>query len=452
MKKLFIFIVLLFAIPFVGVAQNLVGDWSGELAVNSRVALRIVLHIGEDGAVTLDSPDQNAYGIKCKTKFLSADSLNISVLDLGLKYAGQLNDSEIRGTFRQGTAKLPLTLKPGVKKLNRPQTPTPPFSYITEEVVVGHDDVRLAGTLTVPEGANRKTPVVVLVTGSGLQNRDEEIFEHKPFAVIADYFANRGIATLRYDDRGYGQSTGSVDSATTADYALDAQAVVDYLKGTKRFGKVGLLGHSEGGMIAYMLGAKKGGPDFIVAVAGPAVKGTRTSAYQNAFIAKQNGINEADADDFGGAIERVFEYKLANGAVADPSDELIAELYPQHDKNEQTRALAQSLRPILADSSRNAWIEYYFAYDPAADLQKLRVPSFLIYGQKDMQVPAALNAPVARKLAPKALVKEYSELNHMMQHAQTGAVEEYKTIEETFAPEVLADIAQFIQRICSAKD
>lgn len=441
-------ILILLAISTVSVAlaQGITGDWNGKLNVAPQVSLKLVFHIDPDSKVTMDSPDQGAYGIEGETLFLSSDSIAFKVPALMMDYTGHLSGGNIVGTFRQMGRSMPLTLSPGVNKAKRPQTPEPPFPYTTEPVTVKHGDVSLVGTLTVPDNAGSSTPVVVMVSGSGQQNRDEELFEHKPFAVIADYLARNGIASLRYDDRGTGESVGEVLSATTADFASDAQAVVRYLKDSRRFGKIGLLGHSEGGIIGYMLGAKPGMLDFVVSVAGPSVKGTKTIAFQNKMSLVKSGVAENIAKDFEKGMEAVLEYKLKHPEAAGASDELIAQLYPQYENSEDTRKLGTMLKSVVSSATSNPWMVYFLSYDPTADLKALNIPALIIYGGKDCQVPPVLNAGYARQLAKHAKVTEYAGLNHMMQHAETGYVEEYATIEETISPEVLSDIVSFISK------
>lgn len=439
-------IALLFSlITVLGVsAQGVVGDWSGKLNVAPQMSLKLVFHISPESKVTMDSPDQGAYGIEGEVLYLSADSISFKVPSLMMDFTGHLSGGNIDGTFRQMGRTIPLILVPGEKKANRPQTPKAPFPYSTESVIVNNGYVKLAGTLTIPENADASTPVVVMVSGSGQHNRDEELFEHKPFAVIADYLARNGIASLRYDDRGVGESTGDILSATTADFAEDAQSMVEYVRNSKRFGKIGMLGHSEGGIIAYMSGAKPGMLDYIVSIAGPSVKGTKTIAYQNRVALRKSGVAEDVAKDFEKAIEAVFEYKLAHPEAIEVSEELIARLYPQYGDTEETRRLGGMLKSVLSAAFSNPWMEYFLAYDPAADLKALAIPAFIIYGEKDSQVPPSLNAAPAQRLAKNAKVTEYAGLNHIMQHAGTGYVEEYAAIEETISPEVLADIAGFI--------
>ena len=435
--------------PLSLLAEGPVGSWSGQLKVSARQSLKLVFHIDRDDAVTMDSPDQGAYGIECQTVFLSPDSINVKVPSLMVTYTGHISGDKIEGTFKQGMLKKPLVLELGENKAKRPQTPIAPFPYSTEDVSISApgDSVVLAGTLTVPDNATNKTPVVVMVTGSGLQNRDEELFEHKPFAVIADYLARNGIASLRYDDRGFDKSSGDPTKATTADFASDAKAVADWIRKQRLFGKIGIIGHSEGGQIAYILGAKKHGPDFIVSIAGPSIKGTKTVAYQNKIALLKSETPAKQAEDFESAMEKAMEYKLTKPDIHTINEAKIAELYPQYTDDHATQELAALLTMYLVSEDTNQWMDYFLAYDPAKDMKALKIPTLIIYGEKDHQVPASLNAAPARNYSPKAIVKEYPDLNHLMQHAVTGDVEEYKSIEETISPEVLSDIVSFIESV-----
>lgn len=386
-------------------ARSVVGDWSGKLELGGGRSLKLVFHISDSpAAITMDSPDQGAYGLDCKVEHLGEDSVSLSMSKLMLSYSGCVRDNVLTGTFQQGGLKLPLKLNRGVKKVARPQTPVPPFPYKEESVkIYASEDVTLAGTLTIPENYTKTTPIVVMVSGSGAQNRDEELFEHKPFAVIADFLARNGIASLRYDDRGFGESTGDRTNATTADYASDAEAVVNWIKDQQRFGKIGLIGHSEGGMIAYMLGAKKGVLDYIISIAGPSTDGAEILDYQNKVALMKNGMTESQAEEY-----------------------------------------AVNARKQLESDPTMIWMQYFLKYDPAKDIQNLRVPTLIIYGEKDQQVPPSLNLEKARKYAPKATVKCYPGLNHLMQEAVTGNVEEYNSIEQTISPAVLTDLLTFI--------
>lgn len=417
MKKTII-TALLALIVLTGAAQvqpttALLGSWSGKLKVGV-MSLTIVLHLEQaDGyvAVSLDSPDQGAKGISAFKEYLSDDSLAIKVESIGVTYRAKLKDGKLDGKFVQHGFTIPLELTQGVPEVKRPQTPQPPFPYETEEVTFRNerDSATLAGTLTWPVGydakSKQKPMVVIFVSGSGQQNRDEELFEHKPFLVLADYLARQGIATLRYDDRATGQSVGGdVKNATSEDFARDALAGIDYLRNRKAFSKVGILGHSEGGLIAFMLGGKKK-VDFIVSLAGPSVKGDTLLATQGNRIMILSG-------------------QLPNMSV-------------------------KKYRETVAEMN-NPWINWFIDYDPSDDIRQTRCPVFALNGDRDCQVISTLCLPAFQRLLPtskKNRIKQYPGLNHLFQHSATGVPTEYGEIEETIAPEVLSDIAEWINSI-----
>ena len=420
-KKLIIIFVLILA-TVTGWAQEktegqvnpttaLLGSWSGKLNVGAA-SLTLVLNLEQaDGNVkaSLDSPDQGAKGIPAFLEYLSDDSLAVKVEQIGMTYRALLKDGKLNGTFSQNGFSTPLVLAKGIVfEVKRPQTPKPPYPYVTEEVSFKNDadGATLAGTLTWPLGydkqSKQKPTVVLLVSGSGQQNRDEELFEHKPFLVIADYLARHGIATLRYDDRATGASVGGeVKNATTKDFFRDAAAGLDFLRSRKAFAKIGLLGHSEGGSIAFMLAAKKQ-TDFVVTLAGPGVKGDTLLAAQSNRILSLSGM---------------------------PAN-MTVEKYRQQ----------QAVQEV-------PWIKWFMDYDPSDDIRQTRCPVFALNGERDCQVISSLNLTAIQKLLPKSkqnLVKEYPALNHLFQHCTTGLVAEYGKIEETISPEVLSDIAQWI--------
>ena len=373
-------------------------------------SLTIVLHVncnaqGEVECI-LDSPDQGAKGIAVETDYCSSDSISVSLASLALSYQGKLKGDEIVGTFTQGQS-FPLILKRGEEKLNRLQNPVAPYPYKTEEVAFKNvaDGATLVGTLSYPVGYKKgKTPVVLMVTGSGQENRDEEIFDHKPFLVIADYLARHGVATLRYDDRGFGKSTGGdVEHATTLDFMRDAASGVDFLRTSKQFGKVGILGHSEGGSIAFMLGSK-GKVDFVISMAGIGVKG------DTALTAQANKILELTGQSM-----RFSTHQYRMNAVIE----------------------------------RSPWLNFFIDYDPSGDISKTLCPVMAVNGSRDVQVIPSLNLMgIKAHLKPnsKNIIKEYPSLNHLFQHCKTGDVLEYRMIEETISPEVLEDIVRFIKQ------
>ena len=382
-------------------AQQLRGTWSGQLDAGA-MKLTLVLHIDTDKCM-LDSPDQGAKGIEAQTVFLSEDSVSVAVPSIAATYTGRLVGDELHGVFKQMGYPLKLDLKRGEISRNRPQTPQPPFPYQTEEVAFKNGDVTLAGTLTA-SGAS----CVVMVSGSGLQNRDEELFEHKPFAVLADYLARHGIASLRYDDRGCGQSTGDGAKATTPDFAADAAAAIDFAR-EKGYQHVGIIGHSEGGSIAFMLAAQ-GKADFIVTLAAPGLRG-------DSIIVRQN-------------------YDLARTAG-------------QPVAYEQCQALLPTIRQQM---SGNPWYTWFLDYDPAGDISRVSCPALILNGEKDLQVNASANlAAIKKHLKKPTEIKSYPDLNHLFQHCQTGLPTEYADIEETMAEEVMADIAVWLSNIGKQK-
>ena len=399
MKKLF-FTLVLACIGLTATAQEVRRSWSGNLEAMGQ-KLPIVLNL-VDGKCTLDSPAQGATGIPATVDLLTKDSIKVSVKSLGASYVACFVDCQLQGTFAQAGMKLPLNMNEiSPDGPNRPQTPKGPFPYTTEEMTFTNTKAgaTLAGTLTVPKGGAKC--VMIMVTGSGPENRDEEIYAHKPFAVIADRLARAGIATLRYDDRATGQSVGGdMKNATSIDLAEDAAAGIEWLRAQKRFKKVGLLGHSEGGLIAFMLGAQKK-VDFIVSLAGPAVKGDSILLYQS----RNSGS------------------PLAKGITM------------------------EYLRNMMKG---NKWVEWFMDYDPTQNINNTKCPVLALNGTKDCQVPAAQNIPVLRRLLPKnkkTVIKECEGLNHLFQHCDTGRPDEYYNIEETIAEEVLADIVGWVKTL-----
>ena len=442
-------------------ADNVRGAWSGSL--NLGVAsLRIVMNIGE-GKATLDSPDQGAYGIEATLKYCSADSVAIEIPAIQASYTARLTEGQLRGTFTQAGQPMALNLKSGGVDLKRPQTPQPPFDYKSEEVRIttpGTDPstgralaaggAQLAGTLLIPAHFAKGGTVVVMVSGSGQQNRNEELFGHKPFWVIADRLARHGIASLRYDDRGVGGSTGNVDQATTYDNMSDALTVVDYLRKQGRFGKIGILGHSEGGTIGYMIAARQKA-DFVVSLAGPALRGDSILILQNRDMLRSMGVDSASVSAYCTALGRIFEYKRTARIEADPELTLatltIGLTLPE--------PLKANLTEVI--KSHNAWMDYFAAYDPSADISHTTCPVMAVGGSRDMQVNTQANLQAVSQKLPhptgKAqwpryhFIKEYQGLNHLLQPSTTGLPTEYGQIETTVLEEVLTDLCQWLSEL-----
>ena len=431
MKRAFILtlVSLLYAISM----QAQTGRWHGKLNVQG-MSLTIVFNISDEGC-TMDSPDQNVKGIKAEKSVTDDGLLSISIPVIGASFEGKYCADSIPGTFRQRGIALPLTLKPGTQKVNRPQTPVPPFPYTTEEVSFTNGNATLRGTLTLPANFSRHTPAVIMVTGSGLQNRDEEIFEHKPFAVIADAFARTGIATLRYDDRGFGESTGDIVSFTTEDLKDDAGAGLTLLK--ERFDNAGVLGHSEGGSIALMLAAE-GKADFVISLAGAVIPCRETLVSQNAHLLREKGFAEDVTDEYVAAISDAFDC-IAKGQT--PRD---------IDTSSLPFALKQNYKAAVRQCG-TPYMRHLLALDIRKMLCNVRCPVLALNGSRDMQVDATRNLKALHDGMDSQLLTtvEVENVNHLFQHCNTGSISEYKDIEETFAPEVLQLMTDWLHKTAS---
>ncbi|MBC7807525.1 MAG: alpha/beta fold hydrolase, partial [Akkermansiaceae bacterium] len=356
----------------------------------------------------------------------------------------------------QGGQSLPLTLTRMTKEavVVRPQTPKPPFPYQTEEVAYANPKamgVSIAGTLSVPAGAG-PFPVVLFITGSGPQDRDETIMEHKPFAVIADYLARRGIASLRVDDRSVGKSTGDLAKATSADFAEDARAGVAFLKGRAEVNakQVGLLGHSEGGLIAPMIASNNPDIAFVVLLAGPGASGKEIILEQQKAVVTAMGAPEAmlaENQRFSKAVIAIIEQDKDPVAARKKINAFIAKevvAVPVAQRKAVTRQLQNGFLPWT-----EPWFTYFMRYEPAPVLQSVSCPVLALNGSLDLQVLPKQNLPLLEAALQKGnnkdvTVKELPGLNHLFQHAKTGSPMEYATITETFAPEALAIIGDWI--------
>ncbi len=380
--------------------QTLDGIWSGTIEQNGQ-KLALVFHVNE-GECILEVPAQGAS--VAADMNIENGAVKIGIPMIGAKYDGVFIISSIVGTFTQNGMEFPLTLKRGRPEPNRPQTPRGMVKYSFKEVTFESGDAILSGTLTRPSETDMDIPMLLMVSGSGLQDRDETIMDHRPFAVIADAFVREGIGTLRYDDRGIAKSTGDGRTATTDTFASDALAGLNYLR-SLGYKKVGLLGHSEGGTIAFMLAASEGGPDFIISMAGMAEQGEATLLAQTEKIAVAQGLTEEQGKAY------------AKQAVA------------------ATKAQA------------NPWMVRFLELDPSIYLAKVTCPALALNGEMDLQVIAERNIPIIKELVPSATIKTYPGLNHLFQHCTTGDPTEYYNIEETISTEVLTDMVNWIKKL-----
>lgn len=394
-------------------SQTLDGEWKGVLKAGPQT-LTLMLHIASASReVQLDVVEQSAYGLPATVKALTADSLSFAIPQLKLSYNGKLNGEKLDGVFRQPMFKSTLTFERGGVEQLRPQEPKPPYPYTTKEVVFWNypDDVMLAGTLTYPVGYESDSvcvPVVVMVSGSGQQNRDEEMFGHKPFLVIADWLAHHGIASLRYDDRGTGASIGDYKSCTTREFCFDANAAVDFLNRNEEFSSIGILGHSEGGAIGYMLGAE-GVVDFIVSLAGPACKVDEMMVEQINGLARSQGMTS----DLVHSPEEAYNF-------------------------------------VKSQNGGSAWLDYFFQMDMSEYVRKVHCPVMALGGESDLNVPVRINHKALKENLPanaKNVVKTYPGLSHLFQRNPSGNPLLAASIEETFSEEVLNDIVEFIHSV-----
>lgn len=408
------------------------GAWTGKLKV-SGVELALIFNIGEESA-TLDVPDQGATEIPVEVSRDAVGGITLNVPAINASFKGLWAGKVIAGTFTQHGMSFPMTLTPGAPVIRRPQTPVGPFPYATEEVTFTNGDAVLKGTLTLPENCDRKTPVLIMVTGSGLQNRDEELFGHKPFAVIADAFARAGIATLRYDDRGFGESTGDVVLCTTEDLKNDALAGVKLLR--DRFERVGVIGHSEGGTIALMLAGERQ-VDFAVSLAGMVVSGAETLLAQNRRAFESAGLPESEVEAFARLLSDTFTAIRTRAPL------------PSADNYDITDALRKNYAAALP-SFRTPYMEFFLGLDLSASLSGITCPVMALNGTKDTQVQCDRNIAALEAGLPsnsRSVIRAEDGLNHLFQHCVTGEVSEYKNIEETFSPEVLSEMIAWIKTL-----
>lgn len=425
MKKILLFVLLSLIATNIEAQE---GAWSGELDIQGT-KLPLVFNFNADGC-TIDSPSQGAKGIKAEKSITPEGKILVKIPMINAQFEGVQIMKMITGQFSQSGMSLPLTLKPGAPKPYRPQTPKAPFPYSTEEVTFYDGEVQLNGTLTLPQGYDKNTPVVLMVTGSGQQNRDEEILDHKPFAIIADALARNGIASLRYDDRGYGDKDFPFAIFTTYHFTCDAAAGVKTLR--ERFNKVGVLGHSEGGTIALLLAAD-GKADFIISLAGMAVTGRETLVEQNRKLFTLSGVDNNTVNAYCSHLDEAFK-DIADGKT-------VASV----DAPELPEALRQNLE-LAIKQAESPYIKHLLTTDVRQELNKIRCPVLALNGTSDIQVDCERNLNAIDKglTNAKHKVMAMEGLNHLFQHCQTGLPTEYQVIEETISPDVLSIIIDWI--------
>jgi len=441
-------------------AQEIAGEWNGILKVQG-VQLRLVFHIEKtDLGYTskMDSPDQGAFDIPVTTTSFADGTLKISISNARIEYEGTLDtEDKIIGVFNQAGQSFPMNLSKNTvekEEVKRPQEPKKPYPYLSEEITFENSkaEITLAGTLTIPESGADFTSVI-LISGSGPQNRDEELMGHKPFLVLSDYLTRNGIAVLRFDDRGTGESTGNFAAATSADLATDVEAAIDYLKTRKEIDprKIGLAGHSEGGIIAPMVACRSEDVSFIVLMAGTGIPGDELLLLQQRLLGEASGMteNQLDANDV--ISSRAFEIvKNSKNPERDLSDFMI-ETYRSLPKNQIPNGMTEvDFVNAQVNQMTSPWMKYFIQYDPFPILEKVSCPVLAINGSKDLQVPAkenleAIKSALSRGGNENITTKELTGLNHLFQESKTGLPREYATIEQTFSPIAMEEIFNWIK-------
>ncbi|HYO22033.1 MAG TPA: alpha/beta fold hydrolase, partial [Flavisolibacter sp.] len=464
MKQPSILAVSLFLSLVISAQKSIDGAWEGKLNTGT-FSLRLVVHLKKEAtgfSGTMDSPDQGAKDIALSKVELRGDSILMEVASVGGKAVGRLvNDSTFSGQWSQGPASLPLEMKKVARPttISRPQTPRPPFAYLSEDVIYYNEDksIQYGATITMPKGAG-PFPAMILITGSGQQNRDEELFSHKPFAVIADYLSKRGYAVLRVDDRGVGKTTGKADPATSRDFANDVIVGLEYLKGRKEVdkGKIGMLGHSEGGMIAQIVAAERPDVAFVISLAGPGQPIDELMRDQGRAVMQAAGVSKEAINATSAFTTQVVPAVLS--AASDSAAKKVAkEIFTAWAK-QTSKEIVEATTGIkedkdldqMVDVYRSPWMMYFFRYDPDPFIRRMKAKVLVLNGEKDIQVAAKPNLDGWRASLSNSGVKKFDlfeikGLNHLFQRCKTCTIQEYAQLEETIAPEALETIGNWLK-------
>lgn len=452
-------------------ANDIAGSWLGVLdtgAMKFRLVFKINKTSDNKWAALLFSLDQGAKSMPCTSVNWEKDQVTIEIKDLMVAFSGKLkeNSDMIDGIFQQGGQSLPLVCKrvkeddPALSIKVRPQDPQKPYPYLEEEVGCNNKkaNIILAGTLTLPK-ATGPFPAVILITGSGAQNRDEEILNHRPFLVLADYLTRQGIAVLRLDDRGVGNSGGKDKrfTSTTLDFVDDIKAAIEYLRTRKDIAgdKIGLIGHSEGGCIAPMIAAQDKKIAFIVLMAGLGTTGLECLVTQQTRILTLEGLPAGDIDACAKLQKALLETIIAekdNDRAIQKMHKIYKTMKAQMSENAKKMLETQQTQPLEQEFKMLTlpWMRYLLSFDPAVYLKQVTCPVLAINGEKDCQVIAKDNLPAIEKWLKaggnkKFTMKEFPNLNHLFQTAKTGNFSEYAQIDETIAPVALETIGTWIQ-------
>ncbi|MFP6649554.1 MAG: alpha/beta fold hydrolase [Pirellulaceae bacterium] len=460
MKTVIVFVIVFTLSIASAFSQDIVGTWSGKTTRENK-SITFVFQIKKENntySSTMSVPTFRIDGIKTKTTTFENGTLIIDGSNVGMKYEGTYNTElgQFEGTYKEGAVVLSINLKKGAVKITdtrRPQEPVKPYPYYEEEVVFKNVEAKitLSGTLTLPNKKG-KFPVVILISGSGPQDRDESYMGHKPFLVLSDYLTKQGIGVLRFDDRGHGKSTGDFGNATTEDFAKDVLSAITYLKTRNDVDvkHIGLIGHSEGGIIAPLAANNSKDVSFMVLLASTGISGAELSVMQSKTL-RQFPVKD----------EVTYEKNTRKAIAIVTSNKSETEI-----KKELTTHYNDFLRPILTSlnvpekninafiesqlkTSLKPWSRYFLQYNPADEIEKLQIPVLSLNGSKDTQVNAKINQEGIRKALIKGNNQDYKiveleNLNHFFQECETGKMDEYRKIEQTFSPTALKEISNWI--------
>ncbi len=442
-------------------SQNLSGVWHGKAKTTDNKEILFVFlfeNNANDLTSTMAVPSFNVSDIKPKATTFENGKLSIDGSNVGMKYEGKLNETThlIEGTYTEGGVLLALNLKKGnpeMPKINRPQEPVKPYPYYEEQVIFENPEagIKLSGTFTRPNQKG-KYPVVVLISGSGRHDRDGSMMTHRPFLVLSDYLTRKGIAVLRYDDRGFGESTGDFSKATTADFAQDVISAVHYLKSRNDINpnQIGLIGHSEGGIIAPLAANQTSDISFIVALAATGIPGSEVAVMQAKTL---RPFPVPDEDRFAENVRKTIQIATSDAEMPAKKSAL----------NAHNEAYLKPILKLLGATDENIssfieketetvlkpWNIYFYNYNPSSEFEKLQIPVLSLNGSKDQQVDAIINQNAIRNALIKGENKNYKiveleNLNHLFQECETGNINEYKEIEQTMSPNALNEISTWI--------